>query len=603
MENIILPEDFVVKDGVIVRQWHDKQGSHEEEATNGTFMAISHKQYADTPDDWLLVVRFISKDGSRYEDVPIPVRELTGSGNKLLDYVPPWFALLGQSPSKRLHLLQNALNQQRKDFHDFVKILRVGPGYHSTEDGTLYYCLGNRVINRPVGINLELTSTFHLRHTDGSLGQGIPWVRRFCEQGPPQAALFVATLTAYVRPVLESRGINQRLAAYICGESGTGKSESAKLLCSYFREQSGATLSSDKADIFRMMAECRDTTFLVDDLNDSGVVSVSAKKTERLSEVIQQVSGNGTLSIRGEEFDVGLATPIITAEKLLPSYSTVNRTLIVQFDRPFDPETMSWLQEKHNLFVDFLEGFIGWICQNHARLELYVQSWSFSNLHGGVQHPEAYVGFNRLVRTFEILKVTLEVFLLHLHEVYAIPQEVEQSWRRLLEEGINQAAFSDTLKHLRKDSPEQERFYVDAVLDIFWNEDQRSGKYERLVAKSFSKYKELNKLAKENARIPHKIFFRHDDDFYCFRGDDLVRYLMEQNASYRVSKSAISAQLDFHGLLQRQGGELSYPISEDGKKRYYHLRVNAVERMLKERREAFWADMDDEDKLWVIPRR
>lgn len=604
MESTIrLPKGYFVRDGKIYRQWHDKQGDHEELVADGTFSIIAARQYADDPDVLLTVVRFTGNDGSKFQDVQIPVPELTGNGKKLLEYVPDWFILLGPSPAKRLAFLQNALNLQRLEIGNIAKIRRVGPGYHTSDNGILFYCLGSKIINRPMNENLELTSPFHLRDPGEIHGKGVPWARKFCEQGAPQAAQFVATLTAFARPLLEVRNIHQRIAVYVYGESGTGKSETAKLLCSIFQEQTGATLSSDKTDIFRMMAACRDLPFLVDDLNASGIATVSAKKKERLSEIIQQLSGGGTLSIRGETFDVTLATPVITAEKLLKSYSTVNRALIVQYDQPFNPDTMSWLQENHKLYMDFLEGFIGWICGNHVRLKQCVQNWAFPNLNGGIEHPEAYAGFPRLKRTFETLKVTLEIFLLHLREVYAIPQEDEVSWRRLLEEGINQAVFSDTLEHLRKDSPEQERFYVDAVLDIFDDEKQRYRRKEKLVAKSFKKYKDLNKQAKEDARIPKKIFFQ-DGDYYCFRGDDLVEYLTAQrDNAYKIAKKAVSAQLDFHGLLQRQAGELSYPVAEDGKTRYYHLRVNVVQRMLTERQEEFLAALSDGDRDWIVARR
>lgn len=601
VSKVRLPEDHFVRDSKIYRHWRDKQGDHEELVADGTFLAIGGIQYTDDPDNLSLTVRFTGRGGAKFQDVQIPVSELTGNGKRLLEYVPDWFILLGPSPTKRLAFLQNTLNLQRLEIISIVKIQRVGPGYHVSDDGTLYYCLGDFIINRPTNENLELVSPFHLRNPVAAHGQGIPWVRKFCEQGSPQAAQFVATLTAYVRPLLEARNITQRIAAYVCGESGTGKSETAKLLCSIFQEQTGATLSSDKSDIFRLMAACRDMPFLIDDLNDSGVATVSAKKKERLSEVIQQLSGSGTLSIRGEEFDVTLTTPIITAEKLLKSYSTVNRTLIIQYNQPFDSDTMTWLQEKRKLYVDFLATFIEWVCHNHIRLKQCVRGWTFQNLNGGIQHPEAYVGFHRLKRTFETLKVTLELFLLHLREVYAIPQEVEQSWRRLLDEGINQAAFSDTLEHLRKDSPEQERFYVDAVLDIFDGENQRYKAKEKLVAKSFEKYKDLNKRAKIDARIPKKIFFQ-SGDYYCYRGDDLVEYLSAQRDNeYKISKKAVSTQLDYHGLLQRQAGELSYPIAEDGKARYYHLRADVVERMLRERREEFMSELDE--AIWIIERR
>lgn len=257
---------------------------------------------------------------------------------------------------------------------------------------------------------------------------------------------------------------------------------------------------------------------------------------------------------------------------------------------------MSWLQEHRSLYGEFLKGFINWICHNHSRLEQCVRSWKFANLNGG-RNPDAYVGFHRLMRTHKILKIAMALFLMDLREVYVIPPEDEKSWRRLLEEGLNQAVFSDTLTHLRKDCEKQERFYVDAVLDIFDDEELRS-KENRLVAKSYKKYVELNKRADTFARIPHKIFFESaDGDYCCFRGDDLIEYLAAQHDNdFRVSKKAVSAQLDYHGLLQRQGGELSYPIAESGKRRFYHLRRNVVEQLLAERREKIlWLGYDGDN--------
>lgn len=601
ISEVQLPERYFVREGKIYHRRHDKQGEHIELVADGNFSTISLVQYDDDPEVLFVAVHFASSDGSRFQDVQIPVSELAGHGKRLLEYVPDWFVLLGPSPAKRLAFLQQTLNIQRIGIGNSIKIRRVGPGYHTAGDGTLFYCLGDRIIHRPASEQLELISPFHLRGPGKIHGQGVSWVRKFCEQGPPQAAQFVATLTAYIRPLLESRNIHQRIAVYICGESGTGKSETAKLLCSIFQEQTGATLSSDKTDIFRMMSACRDMPFLVDDLNDSRIAAVSAKKKERLSEIIQQLSGSGTLSIRGENFDVTQTTPVITAEKLLKSFSTINRALLIEYDKSFNPNTMSWLQENHELYVSFLTNFIEWVCRDYAHLERCVQSWTFQNLNGGIQHTEAYVGFRRLKRTFETLAVTLELFLLHLRNVYHIPHEDEKSWRRLLEEGIHQAVFSDTLKHLRKDSPEQERFYVDAVLDIFEGEDQRCEPKERLVAKSFKRYKDFNRRAKDDGRISKKIFFQ-SGDCYCFRGDDLVEYLVEnRNDAYKISKKALSAQLDFHGLLQRQAGELSYPVADGGKVRYYHIRANVVRRMLEEKYKKYEPALNGE--YWKVPRR
>ena len=271
---------------------------------------------------------------------------------------------------------------------------------------------------------------------------------------------------------MEATGNFDRFGVYVVGETGTGKSSTAKLLCQLFKEESGATLSSDRTDVFRLMSTYRDMPFLIDDLNDSRIASAMSKKKERLSEILQQLSGTGVLAIRGETFNVGLTTPIVTAEILLNSYSSINRTLIIAYEKPFDADTMTWLQLNDNLYVDFLAGFICWICQHHTRLEACVRSWDFSHLGDGIKKPDDFVGFKRLMRTFTILRITLELFLLHLREVYTCPQEDEVFWRRLLEEGLNQAVFSDTLEQLRREGTKQERFYLDAILNIFDGELQ-----------------------------------------------------------------------------------------------------------------------------------
>lgn len=612
-----LPPGHCIENGQIVHRWSDKKGEHAEVAAFGTVEVRSVMRYDNKPDELFVVARFSSCDRTRFEDVPVPIKQITGNGKRLLDYVPDWFVLLGTSPTKRLRFLQQILNLQRLEIKEVTEVQQAGIGYHTSSDGTLFYVLGDTILNRPPGVNIEVVSPFHLR-TDQSIanelpGQSIHWTLKFCEQGPPQAAQFVATLATYIRPILEVTNNYDRFGIYILGESGTGKSETAKLLCSLFKEASGATLSSDRPDIFRLMSTYRDMPFLLDDLNSSGITNAMNKKKERLSEVLQQLSEAGLLSIRGEIFNVGLTTPVITAETLLKSHSTVNRTLIIAYDRPFNADTMSWLQENHGLYADFLTGFVEWICQNHTRLEMCVRSWDFSHLDGCIKKPDTIIGYKRLMRTFKILKITLELLLLHLREVFAIPQDDELSWRRLLAEGINQAVFADTLKHLRKESTEQERFYVDAVLDIFDDERQRYKAKDRLVASSFEEYVTLNKQAKIDGRIPKKIFFLSSDEFYYrFRGDDLVQYLIDQYGSEcKASKKAFSSQLNYFGLLQPCGGELSYPAVEDSDHHYYALRRNVVEVMQKERSDELLAKAeelafgggDNDDQKWIIPRR
>ena len=78
---------------------------------------------------------------------------------------------------------------------------------------------------------------------------------------------------------------------------------------------------------------------------------------------------------------------------------------------------------------------------------------------------------------------------------------------------INQCV-QDTLEHIRKESPAEDRCYVDEILDIF------AHRYE-LFARSYEEYKKVNKNAVKQGLQKPALFFRYGDCF-CIRGDDLL---------------------------------------------------------------------------------
>ena len=578
-----LPSNFTIQSGRIFKKLNSKAGGWEL-FSNGAFQ-VSSAYMCHGSKEVFLTVRFEDADGNHTDEITLSQTDLVRSGNGLLRLVPSWFVFYTPRLADQVDFIRSAINLQRADL-PIRTVFRVGPGYHIAPDGkTLFYVLGDQVIHAPKCTELVIDSCLHLRkYRPGKPSEGIRWVRRFCGQGPPQAAQFVATLMAFVRPLLELRGISSTFAIYVVGESGTGKSENAKLLCSIFQEQPGATLSSDKADIFRLMAAYRDFPFLVDDLNTSKT-RAAGKKKERLSELIGQLSSEGALMIRGERFDVHQTALVVTAEALPKGLSTLNRCAVVQYVGQFDPDVLKGLQDNKNRYIDFLVDFIGWICAKFDFLAEKVRTWDFRGLRTGTEKPEAFVGYQRVMRTYETLLVTLEIFLLYLSDSFSLPREDWQSWERLLREGINQSVFVDTLPRLRKENSEQGRAYVDAILDIFSSEDQYR-KEVKLVAKSYERFQQWNRQCGQ-FYYGRKLFFRNGN-YYCCRGDDLVEYLSDfwnEKISYSISKKAVSAQLDYHGLLQKRGGELSYPVAGGGKTRYYHLRADVLEQLLKERRD------------------
>ena len=565
----MLPRGYHVKDGEI---FHGERPSEESKISNFLMRVTRCWTYEDDPDAVILDVQFRTKGGQETKQ-QIPVSAL--NDNNLLRYIPGQCILFEPSRTNRLSFVRTLLNLQRSEIDSISVVRRVSMGYHNRGDGQLFYCLGDKIINAPSEMQLEVDGKLHLRKFSPSNKPPVMWVWKYCRQGLPQAAQFLSTMTAFIRPILKGVNINEHVCIYAFGESSTGKSEFAKLLCNIFEEKAGVSLSSDKSDIFRQMSSYRDMPFLVDDYNDSRIASASNKKRERLSEIIQPQSGGGKLVIKGETFDIDSVTPTITAEKLLKSYSTINRTILIEYDKIFKEDDLTWLQNNQGLYTTLLEDFIQWICVNHRELKDKVANWRFDNLSTRIQNPKAYVGLPRLNRTYQIIKITEEMFIMYLKDKYKIPPDNENKWRNQLDMSINQCV-QDTLEHIRKESPAEDRCYVDEILDIF------AHRYE-LFARSYEEYKKVNKNAVKQGLQKPALFFRYGDCF-CIRGDDLLSlFKYSDKISYLPSKKTISAQLDFYELLRKQGGELSYPLNSKNKTRYYHFKVTEIVRQVIEK--------------------
>ena len=66
------------------------------------------------------------------------------------------------------------------------------------------------------------------------------------------------------------------------------------------------------------------------------------------------------------------AFPFITAEYPLKREGFTNRCLIVNIDEPFDPKSLTWLQENHDIYISFINSFIDYICKNFKKLKYKV---------------------------------------------------------------------------------------------------------------------------------------------------------------------------------------------------------------------------------------
>jgi hypothetical protein len=231
-------------------------------------------------------------------------------------------------------------------------------------------------------------------------------------------------------------------------------------------------------------------------------------------------------------------------------------------------DTLTWLQENQSMYVEFITDFIRWICCNYDDLLLKINTYiatfdTFQEIDSSV-----YSGVNRVKRTELGLKVTLMLFLNFILKHAENTAEYTKLMKDF-ENSINEC-ISDTLYLLKKESDKYSTDYIKVILDKIFN---INGNWEvnPFVTMSYKDYKKSKKT------ISPALFFVHNE-FLCVSGKDLLKIF--ENADdfkYKFSLKAISAQLNYYGILQLRGGEYSYPLSSgQNKNRYYHLRTYAL---------------------------
>lgn len=238
-----------------------------------------------------------------------------------------------------------------------------------------------------------------------------------------------------------------------------------------------------------------------------------------------------------------------------------------------EPDTLTWLQNNHPLYIRFLLDYIEWICKNYLRLCDNIRAYKEICKNNSEEKLDQFEGINRIKRMEMILKITARVFIQFFHEEFDIVENDLLPLSKTIDRSI-QYCIASTCEAVRKESDELHRDYVDVILDIFtWD-------YDGYVVNSFKRYKKANKNADKDS--PVKLFFR-ENDCYCIKGKHLEKiYAEKKDFPYKFSKRAISAQLKKFDLLESYGGELSFmrrnqpDYQNPDKTRYYHIRVSKI---------------------------
>lgn len=441
----------------------------------------------------------------------------------------------------------------------------IDQGLMAMPSGKKVFGLGKEILNAAEDDPVISNSTIRLKKSDNS-GEFVSYLDNLINSESFPSAAFIASLVSYVKPIFENELDKYGFTIYIYSESGFGKTEFAKLLADIFEEQDNiVSLSSDKYAL-KKICRLKDTLIVIDDLNRTSSSRIKNANEAKVCDFIQMNQGGGSCYYKDVKVKLNHIA-VITAEYVIKNDSTINRCLLIQLERAFDSTELTTLKKYHGKYIAFLKDFILWLCQNYKRIANEASYYKKKNIKSDSAYEGKYIGVKRIMRTYQILGITLDIFKLYLKEHLSLSDDhirnISYICRNSIEKCIN-----DTLGHCLANDTKIGREYVDAILNGINQED--------IVSTDFNDFRKFAKKAKKE-QCHQKYIFYFDGVYLCVEAEVLINWLKKQLGLENIpTKQRVSSQLNYHGVLKFVGGELTSYISKDKKHKYYQLILNRL---------------------------
>ncbi len=514
---------------------------------NGTVTVAGVYRHKES-DKLMIKLDFKTDNGAIEKTVVIDYQD-TNSKSRLLSDIPDGF-YYEEKEAIFYHQFKNFIQSTV----DYMEIGTAVPYGYSEGNGNVVYNFGGELINQSPGINVlaENPKKYTLNLSEYSSRERYDWMYKYITQNEATAALHLSAYSTFIQPLLSV--INLRpVNAYCCGESGYGKSEEAKLQVSFFEGTVvGCNLGSDKSVIMKAYADYRGLPFLIDDLNKSPSRSQREKREEKLSYIIQSQSSAGEIVSKDITINSENSGLIITAEYTLDnSVSTMNRCVLVKFEKPFEDDVLTWLQKNKQINVSFLYGFVAWICKNMSYLKKFVSAYPFNLPY--IENMEKSTSKKRIKASYHSLYITKVVLLMYMKEAGIVTKEEQSEMDQVFDIAINKT-IEDTVevcqpKAVSSDEIKVIGFFLDALLTP----------ESSYITKDLSEYYEDSNY----------LFFKRKG-FYSFKGSRLLAHL-EMNG-IEIDKNRLTRILNHGKLIKYSGSEPTYKLPKEygDKTRFYH---------------------------------
>lgn len=435
----------------------------------------------------------------------------------------------------------------------------IDQGYLKLPNGKIVFGLGNEVVSASDEDPVISESTIKLKKSDNS-GDFTSYLDKLINSSSFPPAAFIASLVAYVKPMFENELDEYGFTIFIYADSGLGKTEFSKLLSDIFEDHDNiVSLSSDKYAI-KKAAKLKDSLIVIDDLNRTVSSRIRNSNEAKLCDFIQMNQSSGNCHYKDIEVKLDNIA-IVTAEYVIKNNSTINRCLLVQLENAFDSDELTLLKKEHGKYIAFLKDFILWLCRNYEKISDESAYYKSKNDNSNIGNENSGK-LKRIMRTYQILCVTLDIFKRYLKEQHDLTDEHIKDLSNICKTSIENC-INDTIDHCLTDDNKIGREFINEILLGIYQED--------IVSADFAEYSKEAKKARKNKYLQRYVFY-FDGSYLCVEADVLTNWLKTRLELEVVpSKQKVSAQLRYYGLLKVIGGEYTSTISEDKSRKYYQL--------------------------------
>ena len=502
-----------------------------EQLTIGTIRNLGLREYRSENNTTKMYIQVVFITNEKITEVDVPFVEL--ESGKFLKYRPPDFYVLTTIDKKTEKFFCKSILRSILGL-SVEKYYCLSLGYNHIE-GKVVYNTGDRVINAPELKKWISESDFRIKYGEPkSIEAYKKWISEFLKSLNYPPVLLIAALVPYIFPLIdENKMVHYEFVGYIVGKSGCGKTEIAKLLVTPFNDNCNMLSLSSDNDAINEMSAFNDCSVLFDDLNASDSYDIKKQKERKVASIVETKQSVGKSVKDGKNTKIN-AFPFITAEYPLKREGFTNRCLIVNIDEPFDPKSLTWLQENHDIYISFINSFIAVICENFQILHDHVNN-CLSSVKYHTKKGKGISGLTRVVNIKLILEITLDILKWFLgvsdDNLSCFPSYVD-TFKQSIDECIGY-----TIDLLKEQSKDKEEVIITQLLYDIWDSESE------IVTTDEDSF--LCSINNNPDSLPkHFVIYQKGKHRFCLRSKDAQRYL-----GGKIGYRTITDKLDQFGLL------------------------------------------------------